>query len=141
MNKGIADEALGAFRRIKEIIERHASSVGWEWDSRFGTVLLVLKEPEHQIVAPTAASVLPRRWDRINIRNAPEPVAKLSRQLGGVRDSQVLWTLEPTAELLAYAAWWPWADGKTHSLRLGWVANAEAAREADVSLLRRLFGV
>jgi hypothetical protein len=66
-------------------------------------------------------------------------VRKLAEGCGGVRASQqLLWGGAPGASG-AFGLWWPWADGKTVSLRIG-LHDVDLPKER-YPRLRDIFGI
>jgi len=114
----------------------------WEWDDRFRAALAAVKSPHHTEVLALLAAHLPTVWDHQSIRQASGPVVQLSRDWGGLRPGQLMYTLDPADDPLLFGVWWPWGGNTTFSLRVGCVVVSDAAGALEpLATLRRLLDV
>jgi hypothetical protein len=75
---------------------------------------------------------LTRGWTMKSIDAAPQALREMCDKTGGLREGQRL--LAGTQDSL-FGLWWPWGNGQTITLRIGF-SSAEATPR-----LRALFGV
>lgn len=113
----------------------------WDWDRRFDTAVGRVSAPEHLAVLALLDSCFAHRWDHQDLREAPDMAREIADAWGGLRPGQRLYTLDPVAQPLLFAAWWPWGSGKTFSVRIGCVMPAGGeTKEAMAKRIRSLFG-
>jgi hypothetical protein len=62
---------------------------------------------------------LTARWDSASIDDAPPRTQEVAKQIG-VREGQLLFVADNgDGDPVLFAAWWPWGNGETVSLRIG----------------------
>ena len=119
------------FQRLAEKLARPA----WTWDPRFGCVLCELKVPEErEDVLAVLRDLFSDTWTSAEIADAPDVVQTVRRHLGGVMFGQILFTCDSADEGTAYCAWWPWGDGRTTSIRVGWADGPEEGVAVEATL-------
>lgn len=105
------------------VIEDGADIFQWEWDDYIGSMLTVISSAS----VPEASRILDSwffsRWDPSTLSSAPDRVQTIADALGGLRPKQHLLVSEVDPHVMVYAAWWPWGDGDTVSIRIGLVTT------------------
>ena len=102
----------------RSVIEQ-APYLAWAWDDHIGAVLTTIQTEQVQQVVPVLEANFASRWDFRSVKQAPQRVRAIADQFGGVRRTQHLFVTAPQQDIVAYAAWWPWGDEQTISIRLG----------------------
>ena len=132
------DEVVAELSQVCRAIAAGAD-LQWEWDGRFGCALATLKEDRREAVLTLLATHFPEgRWESSTIGTAPETVGAIAKAWG-LRGGQALYTLDPAAEPLLFAAWWPWGGNTTFSLRIG--LKLGASDHDGEATLRACFGL
>jgi hypothetical protein len=113
----------------------------WSWDARFGRVLLTFPREDKQVPA-VLKQAMPSLWSSSNVSTAPARVQAIAEE-SGLDPGQNLLHFEAPDGAILFAAVWPWGNGKTVSVRLGFSVpdlddTAFAACEAQ---LQRWFGL
>ena len=143
MSSRAPDDVLAdAMRAAARLTEATAEPLLWEWDSRFSAALSVVKSPRDLPVLDLVGALFPAGWDHQTLSKAPESVRKVAKAWGGLGAGQRLFTLDPADDPLFFAAWWPWGDKTTFSLRIGCaVRGADAQGRDPLAQLRRWFSL
>ncbi|MDD9944904.1 MAG: hypothetical protein OXU20_27930 [Myxococcales bacterium] len=110
-----------------------SKTLRWEWDDRFGCALAAFGANRAQEARAWVCEATPEEWSSDNIGTAPERVQRLAADIG-LRSGQFLFTSEPSSDLMAYVAWWPWGDGKKISIRFAIDGASEAELKGWFSL-------
>jgi hypothetical protein len=71
------------------------------------------------------------KWDDSNVHEAPPQVRQLGGEMGGLRRGQFLFAAGALKDVFLFAAWWPWQDGQTISLRVGPYSADMSSSEED----------
>jgi len=125
----------------KQLLEATQGVAVWEWDDAYAAALATIASAQQQQVLDTLSDALPHRWDHVDIKSAPERVRHVSGVWGGVMSGQRLHVLDPDADPMLYAAWWPWGNRMKASLRVSCHARSETVAKADPqAVLRACFG-
>ena len=91
----------------------------WEWDDRFGTVVLAFDSAEEQEILTALTETLVSAWTGSDIGTAPERVQQLADACGGLNPGQRFLHTDAEQPFVLFGMWWPWGNGKTISLRIG----------------------
>ncbi len=94
----------------------------WEKDDRFRAVLSPFDLHNERMMREILNKHFPLHYTMANVASAPERVGYIFRELGSLVDGHELYVRNPEKEIILYAAWWPWEDGQTVTLRIGFVA-------------------
>lgn len=79
-------------------------------------------------------------WTSSTVTKAPPVLREYVDRYGGLRQGQFLFSSGPLGgNLVAFGLWWPWGDGGTVSMRLGF-ADVDPGRET-YARVREIFGV
>jgi len=82
----------------------------------------------------------PVEFTSTTISKAPQVLREYIDRYGGLRQGQYLFTSGTLGgSLVAFGLWWPWGDGGTISMRLGF-ADIDPGRET-YARVREIFGV
>jgi hypothetical protein len=100
------------------IFSETSKDVSWKWDKRFGALLSEFPCEEEEEVITILEKNFVTCWDRKNISEAPLPVKNAASNLGDIREDQLLYSSDPSREVLVLGAYWPWNNGKKFSLRI-----------------------
>ncbi len=112
---------------------------GWTWDSRLGCVTSSFTVDQEPQARAAVADTMPAHYTQASIARAPRAIQEIVERAGGLRPSQLVLSLGPSAGLLVFGLWWPWGDGQTISLRVG-LADVDPIKEPN-GRFRELFGV
>lgn len=114
----------------------------WEWDQAYWAALTVIKAPHEEEVFELVREALPYSWDPLEIKTAPEQIRRAAGVWGGLMTGQQFFALDPNADPMMYAAWWPWGSRLKFSLRVSCSARADSIVKADPQArLREWFGL
>ncbi len=124
------------------LLEGTDGFASWEWDEEYWAALAIVRSPHETEALDLVNRLLPHRWDRFDISVAPEPVRRAAGVWGGILTDQIFFVLDPTADPMMYAAWWPWGSRMKFSLRVSCAARSEAVVRADPQArLKSWFGL
>ena len=90
----------------------------WKWDHRFEAILAEFSADNGDEFRVMLERDFSNVWDNSNIREAPDIVQMCDNNFGGLRSDRLLFTTDPSQDVLVCGAWWPWGDGKTIPLRI-----------------------
>ena len=114
-----------------EIISQTAGKLSWQWDGQIGAMLAVFDKSGAKEMYQIMHDFFSAAWNSQSVSEAPDSVQDIADNLGGIRQGQYIFTSQPDETAMVYAAWWPWGDGQTISLRislkLGSVSNYDQA--------------
>jgi hypothetical protein len=115
-------------------------SRGWSWDSRMTCITSSFSTEFESKARAAIAEALTQEWASSTVAKAPAVLREYVERYGGLRTSQLLFSSGALGgSLLAFGLWWPWGDGGTVSMRVGF-ADVDPGRET-YHRLREIFGV
>jgi hypothetical protein len=91
----------------------------WKWDERFGCALSQFDLADAPQAQEVLRSLLPQEYDEARIFDAPHSIQVAVSRTGWVRAEQLVYVGAPTSRIHPFALWWPWGDGQTISVRVG----------------------
>ena len=94
------------------------SLVAWNWDDRFQAVLSEFPADSEEEVMSVLEKHFENCWDEETINHAPGKIRSVAKDLGEVREGQVLFCSNTEKDELLLGAYWPWQNGKKISLRM-----------------------
>ena len=100
------------------IFSETSKDVSWKWDERFHALLSEFPSDDSEEVISVLEKNFDMCWNEANINEAPLPVRNIASQLGEIRKNQLLYSSNPSKEVLVLCAYWPWDNGKRFSLRI-----------------------
>ena len=100
------------------IFSETSKEVSWKWDEQYQALLSEFPCEEREEVISVLERNFETCWNETNIGEAPMPVQNVANQLGEIRKNQLLYSSDPTREVLVLGAYWPWNNGKKFSLRI-----------------------
>ena len=100
------------------IFSETSKDVSWKWDNRFHALLTEFSCEEREEVISVLEKNFETCWKESNINEAPLPVRNVASQLGKLRKNQLLYSSNPSREVLVLGAYWPWNNGNKFSLRI-----------------------
>ena len=100
------------------IFSETSKDVAWKWDERFHALLSEFTCDEREEVVSVLEKNFEACWNESTISEAPVPVKNVASQLGEMRKNQLLYSSDPSREVLVLGAYWPWNNGKKFSLRI-----------------------
>ena len=113
------NDDLKKFKNICLGVKKSFSEKAWDFDSRFNSLLIVFDHKWADPVMHTLDEEFTWRWDSKSIKKASKAMKKLVKSLYGIEPGQFIFADESDAlEMALYAAWWPWGNGETISLRI-----------------------
>ncbi len=114
------EKTLEEFRNICNDIKTNIhSSLEWKWDTRFNVALIVLTKQQSKKVYSLLTKDFNESWNENNIEQASITVKNLVNQMFGVRNGQLLFSMNPEKRIILFSAWWPWENGTDISIRIG----------------------
>jgi hypothetical protein len=126
-------------QQCKEFLHDFDGLLSFGWDSGFNALLAEFPTRKQHEVRQVLEPHLQQIWDSKSIRTAPLALKETAGDLGDLRNNQLLFTSEPAAEQLVFAAWWPWGNGERVSLRIAATAAENTPVEAT-GIVARLKG-
>lgn len=111
-------ELEGKCREIVQAVRFH-----WQWDERFEAALLQLSREDADEVMKILEKSFVAKWTASDLEDAPSSVKELARALGGLWEGQILFTSDPNRDPMLIAAWWPWGDSTTISVRTAYFSK------------------
>ena len=117
---------LEKFKRIcSRISSGMPSSYQWQWDERFHVALIVFEKEDMGAILSTVSNEFDQQWDAATVSNASGLIGELVNSFFGISPGQMVFTSEQGAGHMLFAAWWPWGNGSTISLRIGIFSREE----------------
>ena len=119
------------------------NDLSWKWDDRFNMVLSEFSTSKKDLIHSHLQRFSETTWDNHSIRKAPKSIIRISRQLGGINENQLLYVSSSTQEAFVICAWWPWGNGEKISIRLS-PSSARLSPAENTFLsnhFKKLFGV
>jgi len=116
--------------------------LSWEWEDRFGVVLTVFDKDNMDAVLTAVSGHFDSQWDSSSIGEAGDRIGTLVQQMFGMQPGQLLFSSDDSSGLVLFAAWWPWGNGVSISLRVGLFPAGELSEEGTdtASLIKEWFG-
>jgi hypothetical protein len=102
----------------RELLTASWGIFSWKWDHRFEAFLAEFSADHGDEFRAILERDFSKVWDSSIIREAPDIVKICDNNFGGLRSGQLLFTTDPSQDVIVCGAWWPWSDGKTISLRI-----------------------
>jgi hypothetical protein len=128
--------AEGLFQALS-VFKKSWPGGGYSWDSRLNCVASSFSTTLEADARAAVAKAFKFQWTSRTLRSAPEVIQEVADLVGGLRQDQLLVSMDPNEALMAYGLWWPWGDDVTISFRIG-LAGVSSARYEDG--FRELFG-
>jgi len=123
----------------KELLHDFDGLISFAWDGGFNALLAEFPARKQDEVRNVLTRHLNLTWDRKSMRSAPAILKESAGELGDLRNNQLLFTTDPAASLLIFAAWWPWGNGERVSVRIAAPA-AESAPAEETGIIAKLKG-
>jgi len=102
----------------EDLLKDFDNTLNWKWDERFEALLAQFSVKHQDKIIPILEKHFKSKWDKKSIRNAPAVVKKNTQTFKNMQPGQLLFTSETENKDLVYAAWWPWGDGESISVRV-----------------------
>ena len=115
----------------------------WEWAESLPRVLTKVDIKDSRRVQGILDKHFHSRWTASTVQRAPSCAAKILERMNGIMTGQALYLGAPGSDPFPFAAWWPWSNGTTFSVRIGYCAG-DGSQKTDPSLDARMkewFGV
>jgi hypothetical protein len=90
----------------------------WKWDERFEAVLSEFSADSESEVVSVLDKHFDCCWNEATINEAPGKLKSAARDLGELREGQLLFSTDPENDSLLLGAFWPWQNGEKISLRI-----------------------
>lgn len=118
-------------------------SFRWQWDTRFNVALVVIDKNSMAAILALISQEFKQNWNNANIDSAPEAIMDVVNNVFGIQPGQILFNSDDQNDLILLAAWWPWGNGASISLRIGlFQPKEQAISPADMEkLLREWFSL
>ena len=137
INKGL--------QRFCEVCEKLCynlpGALEWEWEERFGVALTVFEKDDMAAVLAAVSGHFDSQWDSGTVGEAGDQISTLVDQMFGMQPGQLLFCSDDVSGLILFAAWWPWGNGASISLRVGMFPAGELPEDGTntESLLKEWF--
>ncbi len=105
-------------------IKAEFSDAHWSWDRRHRTALFITRLEGIDEKWKWLGERLPEKWSSASLKSAPH-LRFLAERLKGLEPAQELISQTVDEEWVLFAAFWPWQDENTVSIRVGAAALAE----------------
>jgi hypothetical protein len=106
-------------RACRAIAADAANCCRWEWAESLPGILAVIRVQDARTVERILAKNFARKWTSADAGEATGAVKNILARLDGIRGGQFLYVSVPEQDPMLFAAWWPWSDGASISIRLG----------------------
>jgi len=136
--------ANGELKRLSEaFLEETQGLLTWSWDDPLSAVLAQFSVDDKDKVLEILGRFMGAKWDALEVKNAPEIVRQLAKEMGGIRSGQLLFTTDAGKRIFIFGAWWPWQDGQTISLRIGphWTGLSDSESDDLMASFKACFGL
>lgn len=117
------------------IVAGDTAPANWLWDDHFQAALVVIDIEASDTMRSLLKQSLPLHWSPENIVSAPRPVQEIVERLGGIQSGQEFFANDTGNTAILYAAWWPWGNGTSISVRVS--AASTTLTQAEESQLRQ----
>jgi hypothetical protein len=108
-----------AFQSIcKEIAASTPPGKSWEWDDRFGAALIVLEKKDAEKVFSAVINQFMSRWDASTVSKASRRIRSIIKKDFDLRPGQLIFTTDENLSTILLAAWWPWGNDSSISMRV-----------------------
>jgi len=126
----------------RELLNTFKGGLSWKWEDRFQVMLATFGVDNRDDIRTVLGRSFETTWDSSNIGSAPDAVSVISRNLGGLRSGQLLFTSDSSQEVFIFCAWWPWGDGETISIRIGpsYKDTLDSDRADQIQTFKSWFG-
>lgn len=105
----------------------------WQWEDRFGVALTVFEKVDMVSVMNMLGHNFDHQWSSEKMASGTTAgIDLLIEQMFGIEPGQLLFSRDSDSGLVLFAAWWPWANGVSISLRVGMYV-AGSGLEVDVA--------
>lgn len=130
------EQLYGALRRVRS----SWPSRGWSWDSRMTCITSSFSTEFEAAARAAIAEAYAVEFTSQTVGKAPQTLRDFVDRYGGLRQGQMLFSSGALGgTLVAFGLWWPWGDGGTISMRVGF-ADVDPGRET-YARMREVFGV
>lgn len=128
---------MGALEnKFRDLAEAFGDALEWKWDGRFKTALAEFPADKKDDVLGVLEQYLVSTWDSSSVKEAPDIVQQVAKNLGGLMSGQLLLLSDLNEEAFIFCAWWPWGNGTKVSIRIAPfsqdLSNEDAAELATV---------
>lgn len=128
MEQNTANTYRDVCARIRSVLP---AACAWQWDDRFGVGVVSFDAAVRDAVLAALHASLPGHWDAATIKSAPQHVAKVVKDVFDIKKGQLVFAAFSDGAPALIAAWWPWGDGTTTSLRVGMFPGASGQFGGD----------
>ena len=124
------------------ILSTGAGLFHWAWDSHSSAYLAKIGTENAEAALETLGQQFSERWSTAELARATRRTKSAIAKLGGLREGQVLFTHTLAGPAFLFCAWWPWNNGMTVSVRIGYYTDGMENSDADSLLaqFRKWFG-
>jgi hypothetical protein len=120
----------------EDLLDDFKNILSWKWDDNFEALLAEFKAEGQDKIHSILEKHLTLQWDNKSIKKAPKDIKSKVGDYGDLRSGQLLFTLDAKKNIFIVAAWWPWGDGKTVSMR---IASPEAKDPGVLDQIKSFF--
>ena len=133
MESPTADKFKAICCRLHEAIP---PSFARQWDDRFGVALISFDSAVREKILAALKADFPHQWDKSSIGKARKEVNKTVKSVFNINTGQFVFSTDENQIFVLLAAWWPWGNGATISLRVGiFAAGNETIDDAEAKKL------
>ncbi|EWH10910.1 hypothetical protein DS2_06451 [Catenovulum agarivorans DS-2] len=118
-------------KQAKPLIDKLPDELNWQQDNRFNALMAEVPKPLFEIILPWLEAEFEHKWDRDNIKKAPDLVKLGAGMFAKMEKDQFLFSGIDIDEKLMLA-WWPWGPGAPASLRIFIAQDPEDIKQPGV---------
>ena len=128
---------------FRDLAAAFSGVVEWKWDARFKTAVAEFDSVKKDEVLGILEQHLVSTWDSASVKEAPDVVQQVSKNLGGLTSGQLLLLTDSKQAAFIFCAWWPWGSGTRISIRIAPFSKGLAEEEASalMAVFRGLFSI
>ncbi|HNR87975.1 MAG TPA: hypothetical protein PKM65_06515 [Spirochaetota bacterium] len=114
------DSTLSRFRGIcTAVCAALPTGSEWQWDDRFEVGLASFDTSSREAMLAALRERFPLAIEAQTLKAAPKDIQKIIKDVFDLKAGQLVFAAEQESDAMLLAAWWPWGDGQTTSLRIG----------------------
>jgi len=102
----MSDEIIqGLEAQLENLATAFRGMLEWKWDGRFKTALAEFETDKKNEVLGILGQFLTTTWESSSIKDAPDAVVQVKKNLGGLMPGQMLFVSDVANGALVYCTW------------------------------------